>query len=76
MTPGGRLVGLELNCTLHRAALGGLGTGGLRTALHQEPRIGARQPAIRDDRDRLIRSARLACLLRGIASRQVVQPIK
>ncbi|GAB2782322.1 hypothetical protein GCM10027073_13730 [Streptomyces chlorus] len=64
MTPGGRLVGLEPNCTHHRAAREGLVAGGPRTALHPGSRIGAHQLTIRDDHARLIRSARLTCLLR------------
>ncbi|MFJ3962851.1 hotdog fold thioesterase [Streptomyces sp. NPDC090036] len=63
VAPDGMLVGLELNVTHHRAAREGLVTG-VCEPLHQGSQVGTYHVSIRDDRDRLICTARLTCLLR------------
>ncbi|MDV9194732.1 hotdog fold thioesterase [Streptomyces sp. Wh19] len=63
VAPDGMLVGLELNCTHHRAARDGLVTG-VCEPLHQGSQVGTYQVTIRDERDRLVCTARLTCLLR------------
>lgn len=63
VAPDGMLVGLELNCTHHRAARDGLVTG-VCEPLHQGSQVGTYQVTIRDDRGQLVCTARLTCLLR------------
>ncbi|MFG3529634.1 PaaI family thioesterase [Streptomyces sp. NPDC047917] len=63
VAPDGMLVGLELNCTHHRAARDGLVTG-VCEPLHQGSQVGTYQVTIRDEQDRLVCTARLTCLLR------------
>ncbi|MFD5029191.1 PaaI family thioesterase [Streptomyces sp. NPDC058220] len=63
VAPDGMLVGLELSCTHHRAARQGLVTG-VCEPLHQGSQVGTYQVTIRDDRDQLVCTARLTCLLR------------
>ncbi|MFE0173434.1 PaaI family thioesterase [Streptomyces sp. NPDC059002] len=63
VAPDGMLVGLELNCTHHRAARDGLVTG-VCVPLHEGAQVGTYQVTITNDRDQLVCTARLTCLLR------------
>jgi uncharacterized protein (TIGR00369 family) len=56
-------VGVELNATHHRAARDGTVTG-TATALHRGRSIATYQIELTDDRDRLVCTARLTCLIR------------
>ncbi|MEU3920794.1 hotdog fold thioesterase [Streptomyces sp. NPDC029004] len=63
VAPDGMLVGIELNCTHHRAAREGLVTG-VCEPLYHGTQVGTYQVTITDEADRLICTARLTCLLR------------
>ena len=63
VAPDGMLVGIELNCTHHRAAREGLVTG-VCEPLYHGTQVGTYQVTITDENDRLICTARLTCLLR------------
>lgn len=63
VAPDGMLVGLELNCTHHRAVRDGLVTG-VCEPLHQGSQVGTYQVTIRNERDQLVCTARLTCLIR------------
>lgn len=56
-------VGVDLNATHHRAVREGTVTA-VATALHRGGTVAAYGIEIRDDRDRLVCSARLTCLVR------------
>jgi uncharacterized protein (TIGR00369 family) len=60
-----RAVGIELNATHHRSATAGTITG-TATALHRGRTIATYQIVLTDDDGRLICTARLTCLIRGL----------
>ncbi|MEW2174789.1 PaaI family thioesterase [Streptomyces sp. NPDC005406] len=65
----GMLVGVELNCTHHRAVREGLVTG-VCEPLHQGNQIATYQVTITNDSGRPVCTARLTCLLRRGAAAQ------
>ncbi|MFF5858355.1 PaaI family thioesterase [Streptomyces sp. NPDC012751] len=62
VAPRGAVAGLELSCTHHRPARGGLVTG-VCTPLHRGDRVVTYQVEITDSRGRLTCTARLTCLI-------------
>ncbi|MEU3250451.1 hotdog fold thioesterase [Streptomyces sp. NPDC006997] len=58
-------VGVDLNCTHHRAARSGLVTG-VATPLHRGRSTTTYEIVITDEEDRRVCSARLTCLLRDV----------
>jgi 1,4-dihydroxy-2-naphthoyl-CoA hydrolase len=62
--PGHFVVGLDLNCTHHRAATSGTVTA-VTTPLSEGRTVASYQTQITDDAGRLICTARLTCLVRS-----------
>lgn len=62
VAPRGAVVGLELSCTHHRPARGGVVTGTC-TPLHRGDRIATYEIVITDDQNRRTCTARLSCLV-------------
>ncbi|MFC7216631.1 PaaI family thioesterase [Streptomyces polyrhachis] len=66
-------VGVDLNCTHHRAAVSGLVTG-VATPLHRGRSTATYEIVITDERGRRVCTARLTCLLREAQDSNVPNP--
>jgi len=71
--PTRRALGIELACSHHRAATSGTVTG-TATALHLGRTLATYEVTITDDRQRLICTAKLTCLLVAAAPERPAEP--